>query len=418
MTFINYNGLNFNLLKNNFINLGNDVKANDHDLADGLTKDEIEKIDSNKDGILTEKEYKSAYDADPATQQKYWAAYQAYFNIENKIENATKVNIQNINNQTVKTYLKDDKVVNYSSTITDGSQHRTTTTQYDGTSVTLDRAYRICALTVDDNVIDFGTETIDSFTSFTLNGKEYKHGVNCVIKDNNGIISVQDDNGKYLFVSNTKENIFRTFNNNQVETELTFNNNELIRKTTDKTTFNYTSGIVIVDNTTSNLSLIEFINRAYGNGEQAPTIGNTQNTPSTENSTTPETGDTTTPETENTTSTEPRKDIVESKTNENGSTTTNYEDGDISILSVDGSEVVRDKENKIENYSIKNSDGSVINTKFTYTTKGSIYSININGTEYISGQDCNIYKDENGNTIVKDSKGKELLTIEKVANSR
>ena len=122
MNGINYNEINFQKLENQQIGLKGAIADKKNEYKDGLTQKECEALDTNKDGFLTEAEFKAAF-KDYNSQETYWNAYSKFCNIsskqEKKIEkingedvktNITKV-AQTINNELITTFINEHNQV-------------------------------------------------------------------------------------------------------------------------------------------------------------------------------------------------------------------------------------------------------------------------------------------------------------------
>lgn len=212
MNNININNSNFKEIKIE------NYQAKNGDLAhieDGLTKEEINEIDQNKDGVLTEEEFKKLKGSDEEKNALWNALTSSVKTKTTNQNNGNTTTIQEIDGQTItSTYNKDGELISYSSSVTnsDGSktvknytvnndQHKlsstdeynsknqkvsSTSTKADGSSVT-------------QKFIP-GTNTVESTTTKYLNGltqvvNESTKDVTQIAADGTSITRTQD--GKY-----------------------------------------------------------------------------------------------------------------------------------------------------------------------------------------------------------------------------
>lgn len=129
MDAINYSAINLtgvNKLESNI------KKDNANELEDGLDQKELKQIDQNKDGVITEEEFKKKYGAQDDSYKAVWNAYsQAFCKSSAKTEkNGNTTVTQNVNgNEIISTYNKAGELVGYTTKVksTDG---KTTQTDY------------------------------------------------------------------------------------------------------------------------------------------------------------------------------------------------------------------------------------------------------------------------------------------------
>ena len=98
---VDFSGINYNAI--NFNNIGQIGEKNKKksELENGLTKKECEKIDTNKDGIITEEEFAKAAKKDNiSAYSKAWADYLKACNVDV---------VKNKNGQTILTQEVDGK---------------------------------------------------------------------------------------------------------------------------------------------------------------------------------------------------------------------------------------------------------------------------------------------------------------------
>ena len=218
MDSINYSGLNISG-KDQF---GSDKKAvntddiKKFDLTDGLTQKELEKIDKNKDGAISEEEFKEAFGGSTADSYKtYWDGYKSFYNTTSKKSNDETITTQTKEDGTVITskFDKDgnmisftEKKINNAGTIEtvkyeniDGKQVATkntitypdgtiytknlkngteTKTSIDGSSVKFDKNGNILEIkTAAENYTQnysFSYDKKGKLTSIEINGKKYE----------------------------------------------------------------------------------------------------------------------------------------------------------------------------------------------------------------------------------------------------
>ena len=60
-------------------------KIEDFDYTDGLSQKELTRIDKNKDGAISEEEFKASFGGDSAnTYKSYWDSYKSFYNATSK----------------------------------------------------------------------------------------------------------------------------------------------------------------------------------------------------------------------------------------------------------------------------------------------------------------------------------------------
>ena len=97
-------------------------KVEDFDYTDGLSKEELKRIDKNKDGAISEEEFKTAFGGSSADSYKsYWDSYKSFYNATSK----------KTSNGTQTTTTKDDGTVVKSSYDKDGNLEYYTETTVD-----------------------------------------------------------------------------------------------------------------------------------------------------------------------------------------------------------------------------------------------------------------------------------------------
>lgn len=216
--------------------LGSDTSASSKsDLTDGLSKSELEKIDKDKDGIITEEEFKKAYKGKDA--QKYWDTYTSFYKASSKtaangtttltqtLPDGTKVqstfdksgnvtgykNVKNNKDKSVTTtiYDKDGNKTAVTTVLPDGSSTKYnckskgyTHTAADGTSVSTDSSGKVTS-------VKTGSGSLDASVAYKGNDvKSVKIGdktyTNVTSKDGN--FTVKDAKGNIVLTLTTKKN--------------------------------------------------------------------------------------------------------------------------------------------------------------------------------------------------------------------
>ena len=164
--------------------LGSSTKSDKTDYTDGLSKAELEKMDTNKDGIITEEEFKKAYKGKDA--DKYWSTYTSFYKASTKTAaNGTSTVTQTLPNGTKvqSTFDKAGNLTGYKNVKTNKDKSVTTTT-YDKTG----------AKTTVTTVLPDG-----SSTKYNCKTKGYVHtsadGTSVATNSSGKITSVKTGNG-------------------------------------------------------------------------------------------------------------------------------------------------------------------------------------------------------------------------------
>ena len=123
MSGININNANFQEIKIENYQAKNGELAH---IEDGLTKKEINEIDQDKDGVLTEEEFKKLKGSDEE-KNALWNALTNSVKTKTETEkNGNTITTQEINGQTItSTYNKNGDLINYSATITNSDKSKT-----------------------------------------------------------------------------------------------------------------------------------------------------------------------------------------------------------------------------------------------------------------------------------------------------
>ncbi len=232
--------------------LGSDTKSNGTNLTDGLSVSELESMDTNGDGIITEAEFKAAYTGSDA--DTYWNTYINFYNASSKTssDGTTTVTQVDADGTTVEsTYDKDGNLTSYQKIVTnaDGSTDTSVydangtltqvTTAYrdgssksvnyetgtttnegaDGTTVTLNSSGNITSVKTGDSStsisINYGSNGSD-IESIKVGNTTY---TNITVK--NGKITVKNDSGKTVLaiseLSNGSTSIVKYSNGKRTE---------------------------------------------------------------------------------------------------------------------------------------------------------------------------------------------------------
>ena len=122
---------------NNQLGSNNKVQNEQTDYSDGLSKKELQQIDKNKDGIITEQEFKAACVAEGVLEKNtelYWDNLTAFTKaMSKKDKNGNTTVTQNIKSNTVDTVV--DAAGNALSTTTTQSFGESNTTNYNANGV-------------------------------------------------------------------------------------------------------------------------------------------------------------------------------------------------------------------------------------------------------------------------------------------
>lgn len=237
MDFINYAALD--LSKKEQFGSDKTVSSNqelkDFDYTDGLSKKEFEKIDKNKDGAISEEEFKAAFGGDSAEAYKsYWNSYKSFYNATSKSTNSgtqtttvkedgtVVTSLYDKNGNLTKYYEKKENDLGIVSKITyeykngesvaisevttnpngtsttknlqDGS---ITTKNVDGTSCTYDKNGKLTKIKTDafsqSEAYSFKYNSDGNIASAKVNGKTY---TNIVVKDNS--TTIKDSKGNVI----------------------------------------------------------------------------------------------------------------------------------------------------------------------------------------------------------------------------
>ena len=124
MDAINYTGLSNIGIKTIDSNIQKEEELTS--LEDGLTQRELKQIDQNKDGVVTEEEFKQLYGVEDESYKAVWNAYsQAFCNSSSKTDsNGNTIVTQKVNgNEIISTYNKDGELTAYTTKVknTDGT---------------------------------------------------------------------------------------------------------------------------------------------------------------------------------------------------------------------------------------------------------------------------------------------------------
>ena len=131
---INY--LALNLKGNNQLGSKKTAESGQIDYTDGLSAEELKKIDKNGDGAITEAEFKKAFNGSKNEYKKYWDAYKSFYSASTKKKSdGTATSTATVNGKTVNSkYNKNGKLISYTvvTTAEDGTKTTKTYTVTDG----------------------------------------------------------------------------------------------------------------------------------------------------------------------------------------------------------------------------------------------------------------------------------------------
>ena len=206
----------------------------DFDYTDGLTKKELEKIDKNKDGAISEEEFKQAFGGNSADAYKqYWDGYKSFYNAtaskktssgsestmtkpdgtivtsffdkNGKLERyqEEKANDQGSIVQEVYKYVDgEEQLQEKTKQLSNGQVYsmnklgETTCINSDGSSVTRDKSGNLISIkTATENAspVNFKYNTDGKMTSVEINGKKYSD-----ITEKNGTTTIKDKDGNIV----------------------------------------------------------------------------------------------------------------------------------------------------------------------------------------------------------------------------
>ncbi|MCD7780260.1 MAG: hypothetical protein LUH05_06265, partial [Candidatus Gastranaerophilales bacterium] len=219
--------------------LGTDEAASSKselDLTNGLTASELDKIDTNKDGVITADEFKAAYNGDD--WETYWNAYKEFYNSVSSTTSTGTSIVQTNGDTTVtseldkngnltaytesytddtgavitKTYSVNSGTASLISTetvytdgtseVTDASTGSTTYTSVDGSNTTLNKNAQLTNLNTDDYSISYTYNSYGGVSSVTINGTKYTD----ITTSSSGNITVKDSDGNIVLKQNSKTN--------------------------------------------------------------------------------------------------------------------------------------------------------------------------------------------------------------------
>ena len=197
MDAINYSGLNING-RDQF---GSDKKAintddvKKFDLTDGLTQKELEKIDKNKDGAISEEEFKQAFGGSTADSYKtYWDSYKSFYNTTSKKTNGETITTQTKEDGTVITskFDKDGKMVSYTEKKVNnaGTEEITKYENIDGKQV--------------------ATKNTITYPDGTIYSKNLKNGTETRTSEDGSSIKI-DKNGNILEIKTAADNYTQNY---------------------------------------------------------------------------------------------------------------------------------------------------------------------------------------------------------------
>lgn len=112
-------------LSNKQLGTDNDINSN-FDLTDGLSAEEIKKIDKNGDGAISESEFKKTFNGKGNEYKKYWDVYTSFYNTATKKDNKVKQEENGVT--TTSKYDEKGKLVSYTQTTVDSNGLKTTVT--------------------------------------------------------------------------------------------------------------------------------------------------------------------------------------------------------------------------------------------------------------------------------------------------
>lgn len=264
---INYLAMNIN--GNKQLGSSNKATTGKLDLTDGLSEEELKLIDKNKDGSISEEEFKQTFGGKEDTYKTYWDALTSFYNSKcKKTENGSKetskvdgatvssnydkngklisytkttINAEGV--KTVLTYTVENGVAKHTKTTTintDGTQEIfnnetkvTTNKSIDGTAVSTDKSGNLKTLTTADGntKINFAYDKNGNITkaTVTINGKKVtgsavtksKDGKTITIKDKDGNIVAKyhtnEDGETFItaYKNGSKSKCFKLDDNNE-----------------------------------------------------------------------------------------------------------------------------------------------------------------------------------------------------------
>ena len=251
-------------------------KKGEMNLNDGLNKKEIDFIDKNKDGTITEQEFKEAYGGEDSAYKKSWEALQSAYKAKVKEDkesgrtvkskydkdgNMTGYTVTKTNDEdgtvTQTTYdMKDGKAVKQKEKTTTADGTTTTTTQKGkyttktahGTSATKNKDGKITSVKGEDNdKVSFSYDKDGNVTGakVKIGGKKYS-GKNVTYSKDKSTTYVKDKNGKIVakihnnangnsyitaYKDGKKSKVYKVDSTGKPLTEKTYNSKGKLEKT-------------------------------------------------------------------------------------------------------------------------------------------------------------------------------------------
>ena len=202
MTNINaINYLAMNIKGNKQLGSTKEATGTKTDLTDGLSADELKLIDKNKDGSISEKEFKQTFGAQDDSYKKYWEALTEFYNSkctkkDDGTKETSKVNGANVTS----TYDKNGKLTGYTKTTVNEEGVKTV--------ITYTVKNGVATKTKTTKVLADGTQKIvNNETNITTTKAQDGTAVSTDKKGNVKTLSTADGNTKINFAYDSKGNI-------------------------------------------------------------------------------------------------------------------------------------------------------------------------------------------------------------------
>ena len=195
---INYYALSFGNQKAN-------STSNDTDYTDGLSVSEMQKLDTNGDGMVTEAEFKAGFNGKDAS--KYWDTYKKFYNVTSqsnkvtqKLDNGAVVETTLDTNGKMKSYKITSPSKSGGVVRTYNNNGEVTSITSNGTTVQYDSNGNVTSINASNMAVNLSYSN-GKVSSVKIGTTNYNK-----ITEENGKITVKDSNGKVVFTMESKSN--------------------------------------------------------------------------------------------------------------------------------------------------------------------------------------------------------------------